>query len=771
MNTATSTSPTKTFNTNLLLVLLSTAAVAAILPLNLLFLDTTAAGGDLTGHFYGPDYLRDTLLPTWRVSGWSNDMFAGFPIYFYYFPLPALMVIILDLFVGYGTAFKLVVVAGPLTLPAATYLLGKALKLKTPLPGGLAAGAAAFVLYEHAYTHVAGGSWVSVWAGEFSFSWGFTLLILFLGACAKTVNNRKWGAPAAVLAAACCLSHAVPAALAGIGWGIFLLTHIKEREAAARLLTVGAVAVLLTGFWSVPLLTGLPHISASDYPPVNILGGLIPLSAPDWVAGVFVAGTVIWMIKTRVPKPVWVLPGLFLAVPVGLFLLTGTVGPIWNGRVLPFWFYGTHLFLAAGVTLLTYHLGTRRTKPVTATQTRTFIIIAAAASLLALTLDHLTTTEPQTRITTEWVIWVTVITTVTILAATRVRGPVPASTAYPLFAGLVLLSASLLAAADPASQWNTPKVAVYGAEGLERKTWWPEYSAFMTELGKQPPGRLIWEDHPCLHDYGAYTSYGFDLAPMWTEGTHPTISGVLYESSPITPYQFHIREHLSTDPDEILVRGLFPNHNPQPDFNTGVRQMKQFGVTYFAACNPTTIKTASNHPELTEIPLTNQVGAIRLFSLPDVRLIEPLQQQPVSHTGPDSFDKTMLTRWVTNQPLTPITEQPFPTDLTIPTNLQPGEITDLEITAHRISFRTPHVGTPHLLKFGWYPNWETENGHGPWKTNPAFILVVPTEQHVTLRFTRSGSEKVGAALTLLGLLTTAVWWTKTRDRVDRTRNR
>ena len=57
-------------------------------------------------HVWWPAYLRDHLLP-WRVAGWSPDFYAGFPAGQFYFPVPALMIIGLDVVIPYNVAFKL----------------------------------------------------------------------------------------------------------------------------------------------------------------------------------------------------------------------------------------------------------------------------------------------------------------------------------------------------------------------------------------------------------------------------------------------------------------------------------------------------------------------------------------------------------------------------------------------------------------------------------------------------------------------------------------
>ena len=39
-------------------------------------------------HVWGPAYLRDHILPHWRLSGWAPDWYAGFPMYQFYMVHP-----------------------------------------------------------------------------------------------------------------------------------------------------------------------------------------------------------------------------------------------------------------------------------------------------------------------------------------------------------------------------------------------------------------------------------------------------------------------------------------------------------------------------------------------------------------------------------------------------------------------------------------------------------------------------------------------------------
>ena len=44
-----------------------------------IFVDSTPTGGDMGAHVWGPAFLRDELLPSWQIRGWSPDWYAGFP--------------------------------------------------------------------------------------------------------------------------------------------------------------------------------------------------------------------------------------------------------------------------------------------------------------------------------------------------------------------------------------------------------------------------------------------------------------------------------------------------------------------------------------------------------------------------------------------------------------------------------------------------------------------------------------------------------------------
>ena len=116
------------------IILFTTLMVFFTLQPSLIFRNNTPTGGDMGAHVYGPAYLRDHLLTSLRLTGWSNDWYAGLPIYRFYMVVPAIFILILDIVLPYGIALKIVAVAGLLALPVCTWLFARLARLAFPLP-------------------------------------------------------------------------------------------------------------------------------------------------------------------------------------------------------------------------------------------------------------------------------------------------------------------------------------------------------------------------------------------------------------------------------------------------------------------------------------------------------------------------------------------------------------------------------------------------------------------------------------------------------------
>ncbi len=253
----------------------------------------TPTGGDMGAHVWGPAFLRDHLLPSFRLTGWTPDWYAGFPAYVFYMVVPSLLIVminvgpplwlspfllagigslawlvgrkissplmrttawialgtsaLLSVPVPYETAFKIVTVSGLVTLPLAAFVLARSFRMPFPGPAVVAVGATAF-LYESGYT-ILGGNITSTMAGEFAFSISLTLCLLYLAVLVRGVRTGRHMALAATLFGLVLLCHIIPAMFAVAATVVFVLTRREDRvpwwdsSVVARGIAVALLAV------------------------------------------------------------------------------------------------------------------------------------------------------------------------------------------------------------------------------------------------------------------------------------------------------------------------------------------------------------------------------------------------------------------------------------------------------------------------------------------------------------------------------------------------
>lgn len=372
-----------------------------LLRIDLVLRDTTATGGDMGAHVWSPAYLRDHLLPNLRLAGWSMDYFGGFPAGQFYFPLPALLVLLLDLLLPYNVAFKLVTVLGPVSLPAALWWFGRGIGLRRPAPTFLALVAVAFLTFtpDVAQTvgynqRIMGGLLLSNLAGEFSFAIALSLAFFFIGTFVWCLGHRRRYWVAALLLSAVIMSHIVVAMFAVAAailftvsrairdpWSkaalavavavgfltqnlllagalilvavVFTLLRLRRWGGLARATAIGVVGAAITGVWLVPLVTRLHgyttnmrYTKLTDY-----IAYLFP--SPFFWAFAFAAiGVFVGLVQLR--RTTLELVAL-AAVCAGAFVVWPEL-TAWNLRLLPFWYLTVFALAAVGMADLCHGL-------------------------------------------------------------------------------------------------------------------------------------------------------------------------------------------------------------------------------------------------------------------------------------------------------------------------------------------------------------------------------------------------------------------------------
>lgn len=642
----------------------------------------TPTGGDMGAHVLLPAILRDDLLPAGRLMGWSNDWYAGFPALYFYFPLPALFTVLLDVLLPYGVAFKITASLGVMALPLGVYIFARGIGY-TRLVATITAATGSMYVFMESFS-IFGGNIKSTMAGEFSFAWSLSLSLMYLGVVLRDTRNGGKVTPlAGVLLAATALSHIVTTIVI-----VAVSLPVLLRRRGWKVLTSSwALGLGLAAIWALPFALSVFQGLTTDMkwdPVTGIVGGgpfagttATPL--PNEFIPVFALAVigVGWSLarRDRVAVPLTMTVAPF----VGYVLLQGSIDftKVYNARLLPYWYLGCFIF--AGI----------------------------AIGLGVVTLARWVPQRSQNLV---------------------------------VGTGLVLV---ILAAITVAGIHDVPGWVRWNYSGYEGKDSFDEYRSLMTEIDALPAGRVMWEANSDLGRYG--TPMSLMLIPYWTDD-HPSMEGLLFESSLTTPFHFLNASEVSESPSnpvrELTYRPL--------NFERAVEHLALYDVSYYVAWTDRAKSDAAAYG----LELISVTGPFEVYALPDADLIDIATLEPMVYTGDEAFleaalswydDIENLDRWLVAEgpedwPETRSTEGPFRGGDPIATR---GEVSDLEFDDQRISFRTTAVGVPHLVKVSYFPNWKATGADGPYRAAPSLMVIVPTEEEVVLEFTRSWAEYLG----------------------------
>jgi hypothetical protein len=805
------------------LVIASIAFVFAQLQPGLLFKDTTPAGGDMGAHVWGPAYLREHLLPNLQLSGWAPDWYAGFPVYLFYMVVPSLLIVFVDviLFAPYNVAFKLVSVAGLLAMPLAGWSLGRLARLPFPYPAALAVATVPFV-FERSFT-IYGGNAASTLAGEFAFSISLAFALVFLGVVHRGLDTGKSRAAAAVLLGLTVTCHLIPAVFAlvgaamilgfSIGWTgvgaaialgaalvggavVLILLALPRFVLVLVLLAVAGVVArywsrrgellgrlgesrlrlwwfvsalgtgaLLTSFWTLPFVMNRRYMTDMGWEKLtNYLQLLFPGRIGDRAAHVWngvsttFGGTSHAIVDGAVPGDMtWVIVlaavgvgtsiafrrrfGLWLAATAGVFALMVVFAPqgrLWNARLLPFWYL--LLYFLAAVAIIE--------------------LIGALSVLLA------KDGAPRRSV--------------------LVGGPVlmalftAAFVAFPLWA---LPGGSISTAKDGTQKYSwmglstkdhsfVPSWAKWNYKGYEEKDAYPEYQdvvSAMDRLGEERGcGRAMWEYDKDLDRFG--TPMALMLLPYWTEGCIGSMEGLFFEASATTPYHFLNQSELSAGPSrakrDIPYGGL--------DVELGVNHLQLLGVKYYMAFSDAAVAQADENPNL---KLASTTGEWHVYEVANSELVQPVSNQPVVVKGMKKGGETwqdMAVDWYLNRsewgvlraadgpsPWQRIEEDEEPIEV----SYSDTTVSDIETDESSITFTVNRTGAPILVKASYFPNWKAKNAEGPYRVAPNLMVVVPTDNLVTLTYERTTVDWLAILLTVGGVALTIMMGRRRRLRI------
>ncbi len=677
---------------------LAGATAFGLLRPDLILTANTPTGGDMGAHVFLPAFLRDSLLSDGRILGWSNDWYAGFPVLYFYFPLPALTTVLLDLVLPYGVAFKLVTVAGLVGLPFAAYFLARAMGMARPvaLVAGVAGGT---FIYMESFT-IFGGNTLSTLAGEFSFSWSFALSMVYLGFVIRDVREgRKFSPAAGVALALTALSHIITTTIVVVA----SLPLLLRRRGPATLFASWGLGLALAGFWALPLLDHLPYTTDMGWFPVE--GWNNVLQRELWPLLVPAAAGLAWAVYRRMI--VGPIVGLMVLPVAGYYLIQFIdFRKLYNARLLPYWYFAVYFLAGVGVGAAVQTLA-RRLRG--GESPRWALATVAAVAMLILGISGVNKTP-------SWARW-----------------------NYSGYEG------------KQAYAFTSDGTPVLQADH------WGELSGLLAAIDQLPPGRVMWEANSDLNRYG--TPMVLMLTPYWSEG-HPSMEGLFFESALSTPFHFLNAAEVSDRPSNPVsgldyhqmdfARGvahlsLFDVAYYVALTDPAKAAAEEYGLEVLAEPAPFTVFALpeSNLVDVARFEPVVWDGAGSFFDAAlawydDIDLLDRWMVE----TGPEE--------WLRIQDASSGTRRIIDTA---------GAVSNVVLEHDRIAFDTTAVGVPHLVKVSYFPNWRAEGAEGPYRATPSLMVVVPTAEHVEITFSNTRAEIVGNLLTLgalLGLGTRAV---------------
>lgn len=734
-------------------------------------------------HVYGPAYLRDFLLTHFRLTGWSNDWYSGFPMYRFYMVVPAIAVVLLDFILPYGIALKIIAVVGILTLPVCTWWFGKFAKFLFPIPELLTLASVVF-LYDESFT-IYGGNIASTMAGEFSFSIALSLSILTFGLLIRAFEEHRGKMLTAIVLALSALSHGI--VLLFVFGGVLLLAVVWfTRTSAITAATISVTAILLSAFWVVPFLTGHAYMTDMKYEPR-------PSGAADSFWQMYFPLTTFWdllilifaiigfviFVQRRNRIGIW-MGAYCVLLALGVYFgreSLPVIGLLWNPRLLPFLYLLRYFLMVIGMyESVVWLIGFYRLQ---------LVGRQALSGQPAQELGQIAPASVNPKFNLSFITVITVLIVSVIgfrfqeMPFGKITTNAAGETVYRW--GPVSTKATNDGFVDGWARWNFT--------GYEGKSAYAEYRSVietMKGIGQDPQhgcGRALWENNGELNKYG--TTMSLMLLPHWTNGCIGSMEGLNFEAAATTPYHFIAAAALSKRSSNPVRELRYDDNNA----GLGVRYLQELGVRYYMAFTAEAINQANLQAALVKIA---ESGPWSIYQVAQSDLVVPMATQPVIVKSELSDRKERWleigTSWFQHPEdwvATPAEDGPESwqkVDAIVDLNRRQGEPSDpsrqvdivkpsqninvVELPIVKVSntvledeainFTVDKIGTPILVRMSYFPNWRVDGAEGPFRVAPNMMVVIPTKNNVRLHYDFTKTDLFAYLLTFIGVGVLAV---------------
>ncbi len=710
--------------------------ILILLRVDLIFIDNTPTGGDMGAHVVPIKYFIENFASSFKINGWSNDWFAGYPLYFFYFPFPAILTYLFNLIVPYGVAFKLMV-AGSIVL--VIYSIEKLFRKEDYLFSHIGIGAGLMFALTESFT-IYGGNLASTLAGQFSFTYslGFANLAIYY----ITKSKHKYKVPiSSIFLSLCLLSHLIPFMLYLPAYSIYWL--IKKDKIQLKIISIFIFTTMVTRF-IVPLIYNLEFTTNMSYTPYTRLKDLIKPDILPYAFLLFLFLLGRFNFKKLIENKTFSLFEFYLLLmSVSLYFFVPE-GALWNGRLVPFFNLGIIIIFFKMIDfllndILQFQQGKLNTN---------LLILSSIVVCIYIFYDKWFEFN-------RYKLFVFGIIGLTFLGLVLFY-----NSSYKLFnLGVFVFIMSSMSFLPHWVNWNFT--------GYEGKEDWQEIETLYSSLEKLPPGRIMWEPNSDLNKYG--TPMVLMTIPLFTD--HSSMEGLYFDSSITTPFHFIAVSGLAEKPSNP-VGGLSYINN---DFEKGVEYLNDLGVDYFITYTESIRDKAMNNKDLSLLFVsdpfslfeieTNKIELVnqRIEIFPRISFYERTSSSLFRDTKYQNFFEKAYNNF---KHLDEYRVVELPTEVNLkPSNHVDLKISDLIISSDVIKFTTNKPNELHIIKVSYFPNWKIDKGLGPYRISPSFMAIVPYESNVLLSFERTNIETYSFYIGLFSLVLSLILFWRVKQNV------
>ena len=702
------------------------------LRVDLVFQNNTPTGGDMGAHIVAIDTFIKDFMPNFQINGWSNDWFGGYPLYYFYFPLPAIITFFLNLVFPFGIAFKIMVV---LSIIFVVYSIEKLMRKTSNQFSIFGASAGLFYVFTESFT-IYGGNLASVLAGQFSFTYSIAFANLSIFYLLKSKNNFRFPI-SSIFLGLCLLSHLIPFIIYIPIYAIYWLS--QKENLNQKILSISIFLALITR-WSVSIFMNLEYTTNMSYTPFSSLEDLIK---EDILPIIFIfLGLFIAKHKNLLKSKTFNLFDLYLISSSILLYFFVPEGALWNGRLVPFFNLGIIFLFFKAVEIFVEDINLYQQ----GVNVLTIIFLGGTIYCLYIFYEKWSANQSYLNL------YIPIIFLIMIFAIVNLDKVV--IQLNMLIVSIILSTISFL-----------PHWLNWNFTGYEGKNDWNQIQSLYTQLENLEPGRIMWEPNSDMNRYG--TPMTLMTLPYFTK--HTSMEGLYFDSSITTPFHFISVSGLAKRPSNP-VGGLSYINN---QFDQGVDYLYDLGIDYFISYTKEIESKAMNSDRLTFLFSSEPFSVFEVKSskveliYQDIDVFSKVNKQEgilssvfrdtniinffqKAYENFDELDKKRVVEVSSKILLEPSKKK----------NLK---VTELQITNKKITFFTNNPGELHLIKVSYFPNWSISNGLGPFRTSPSFMSVIPNQEYVEINFENTALEKNSFYFSIFSLLLSLLIFIKSRN--------